>query len=128
MEWVWESGAWDDIVKEVVEKELEPRARKIADSCNLDLVQSAMRKRNRNPGGIIHDARDVNAMADNPAQRIVDLGKGFVAGTEKVDGPNKGEPLQKHDYRATVITGSAAAMRHNAKHHTMEKHLHEGAG
>lgn len=122
MEFVWSQDAWDGIVKKAVETRLVPRAHKIADACNLDLIQSAMRKRQRTT--VIHDARDFNAPADSPAQRILDIGKGFVVGDEVVDG---GESLQKRDYRITVITGSAAAMRHNAKHHTLEKHLNEGA-
>lgn len=123
----WNEAGWDQIIKEAVEKHLVPRAHKVADACNLDLILSAIRRRNRSRDGIIHDAREYNAVADDPAQRIADVGKGFVVGDEVVDGPNEGEPLRKRDYRITVITGSAAAMRLNAKHHTLLKHLNEGA-
>lgn len=105
---------WDKLVSDIVDKELEPRARKIMDRCNLDLIASAIRS-----GGNTQKGR---------AQAIIDVGKGFQAGTEGADEPTPRDSLNKRDYRATVITASAAAMYHNAKHHTLIMHLNEGAG
>lgn len=105
---------WDELVRATVEKELVPRAQKIMDACNLDLIASAIRS-----GGEKQSGR---------AQAIIDVGKGFQAGTEGADEPTPRDSLNKHDYRATVITASAAAMYHNAKHQTLIMHLNEGAG
>lgn len=104
---------WDQIVREVVSKELEPRAQKIMDRCNRELIESAIRR-----GGEKQSGR---------AQAILDVGKGFQAGTEGADEPTPRDALHKHDYRATVITASAAAMYHNAKHHTLIMHMNEAA-
>ncbi len=104
---------WDKLVSDIVDKELEPRARKIMDACNLDLIASAIRR-----GGDKQSGR---------AQAIIDVGKGFQAGTEGADEPTPRDVLNKHDYRATVITASAAAMYHNAKHHTLIMHMNQGA-
>lgn len=83
----------------------------VADRCNLELVASAMKK-----GTTRGKARtDANARA----QHILDLGNGFQVGVE-------GEPdkqLKLHNWRATVITASAAAMGHNAKHQTLLKNF-----
>lgn len=38
------------------------------------------------------------------------------------------KPLQKHDYRATVITATARAMAANARRNTLVKNLHQAGG
>lgn len=49
-------------------------------------------------------------------------GEGFKVSTEGDD------PLTKRNYRATVITATAPAMAHNAKHNTLVKSLHLAGG
>lgn len=42
-----------------------------------------------------------------------------------VEGP---EPLRQHDYRATVITATGAAIRKNARNNTLIKNFHQAGG
>lgn len=96
---------WDELNTEIIEKHGVPMMQAVADACNLELVKSAMKR-----GTVSGKARtDANARVQN----ILDLGKGYMVGVEG------DEALELHNYRATVITASAAAMRHNGKRNTL---------
>lgn len=98
---------WDELTKEIIETVGVPMMQAVSDRCNLDLVTSAMKK-----GTVRGKAKtDANARA----QHIIDLGKGFQVG---VEGDTE-QQLKMHNWRATVITASAAAMGHNAKNQTL---------
>lgn len=103
------TSGWNRIVRDVINDHGVPMMQSVADACNYELVKSAMVR-----GTKRGKARtDANARVRN----ILAVGKGYMVGVEGDD------PLQKHDYRATVITASAAAMWHNAKHQTLLKYF-----
>lgn len=91
-------AGWDDIAKQVVENECVPRCQAIADACNAKLDER---------GHPTH--KDPN----DP---------GYIVSTE-------GEkPLQKHDYRATVITKTNEAMVDCAENNTLIYEFGAAAG
>ena len=104
---------WSELMRDVIDTVGVPKMQAVADACNADLVQSA-----------IHAVQgdSVTERMRSLKQEIGDVGKGFMVSTEG------DEPLTKRDYRATVITASAAAMRLNAKHNTLLQHFNEAAG
>jgi hypothetical protein len=101
---------WDQITKKVINEVGVPMMQKVADACNLELVLSAMKR------GTVRGKARTSATAR--AQNVLAIGKGYAVGTEG------SERLQKRDYRATVITASAAAMRHNGKRNTLIRNMH----
>lgn len=102
-------AGWNQIVRSVINEHGVPMMQAVADQCNLELVKSAMARGTKRG--------KARTSAQSRAQHIVAIGKGYMVGIEGDD------PLTKHDYRATVITASAAAMRHNAKHQTLLKYF-----
>jgi hypothetical protein len=65
--------------------------------------------------------RRMKRVAD-AANAADDLDEGYLVSTEGDD------PLSKADYRATVITATAEAMRSNAKRNTLVRELHRAGG
>lgn len=86
-------AGWNQIVKQVIETEGLDRMQRVAEACNLELVE--------------HDHDDA---------------EGFRLSTEGDD------KLDPSDYRATVITATAPAMAHNARHNTLVNHFHLAGG
>lgn len=103
----------DALVKDAIEKIGVPKMQRVADACNAELVQSAL---NRTSG------KRATARFRSVKANIADIGKGFMV---SVEGDN---PLQRRDFRVTVITASAAAARHNGKHNTLVNNFHHAAG
>jgi hypothetical protein len=65
------------------------------------------------------------ADACNESDGLTDSDPGGPGYRVDVDG---GKPLDKHDYRATVITATNQAMFHNAVNNTLVRHLNQAAG
>lgn len=69
------------------------------------------------------DTEGVDRMQRVAAAANADLGEdGFKVSTQG------SEPLTKRDYRATVITATEHAKRHNAKHNTLIRHFPQAGG
>lgn len=98
MEIVWDEQGWDEVAMEAIEKLAVPRCQAIADACN-----SALEER----------GHPTHKEGDEP---------GFIVGVEG------GKPLQRHDYRSTVITKTNEAMLDNAQHNTLLQNLNAGEG
>ena len=109
MEFQQDPKGWDQLIKDIVDNEAVPAMQRVADRANLDLVASALRR-----GTVRGKARESSTAR---AEHITAVGKGFMVGTEG------DESLEKHDYRATVITASAAAMNYNAAHHPLVRYF-----
>jgi hypothetical protein len=89
MEMVFHEDAWDAVVKDAIEKAAVPQCQKIAAACNQVLEERG------------HPS---HKEGDEP---------GYIVGIEG------GKPLQKHDYRSTVITKTNEAMVDNAENNTL---------
>lgn len=109
MEFKSNPAGWDELNTTIIRDHGVPMMQAVSDACNLELVASAM-KRGMKRGKAKTDA---NARVRN----ILALGKGYSVGIEG------DETLDLHNYRATVITASAAAMRHNGKRNTLLRNL-----
>lgn len=102
---------WDELNKGIIETYGTQMMQQVSDACNLELVISAM-KRGTKKGKARTDA---NARVKN----ILAVGKGYQVGVEG----DEDQRLRLHSWRATVITASAAAMRHNAKTNALLRNL-----
>jgi hypothetical protein len=96
----WNEGNLDAMLRGIVKNVLEPRAEAIASACNEASAASAD-----------HDERTTD-----------DEKRGYKAGTDGA------KPLRKHDYHATVITTTYAAMADNARHNRMVENFHLAEG
>lgn len=112
MEFYANLEGWDELNSKIIEEHGQKMMQRVADACNLELVLSALRR-----GTIRGKAR---TSAQERAENILDIGKGYQVGIEG----DPDETLKLRNYRATVITASAAAMRHNAKRNTLLRNLH----
>ena len=102
---------WDELREKIIVKHGVPMMQRVADACNLELVLSAMRR------GMVRGKARTSAQAR--AENVLAIGKGYQVSVEG----EPGEALKLRSYRATVITASAAAMRHNARRNTMLRNL-----
>lgn len=96
----WNEGGLDAMLTGIVHDVLEPRAQAIADASN-----------DQSDADASHDSR-------TPSEER----RGYRAGTEG------GKPLEKHNYRATVITTTTAAAADNARHNRMVENFHLAEG
>lgn len=93
-----DENGWDQIVKTVVDNECVPRCQAIADAANKRLEERG---------------HPTHKESDEP---------GYIVG---VDG---GKPLDRHDYRSTVITKTNEAMVDCAENNTLIYEMTEGTG
>lgn len=98
MEIEWNEEGWDEIARRAVTEVAVPRCQKIADACNADLESRG-----------------------HPSHREGNT-PGYIVGVEG------GKPLQRHDYRSTVITKTNEAMVDNAENNTLLRNLNAGEG
>lgn len=89
-------SGWDAIVKKVVEDKCVPICQTIADACNAVLEERG---------------HPTHKQGDEP---------GYIVGVEG------GKPLERHDYRSTVITKTNEAMVDNAENNTLLYNFHQG--
>jgi hypothetical protein len=101
----WNEAGLDEMLSGIVHRVLEPRAKAIADACN---EQSAA------AGDHVGEYQGKSTTDEEK--------RGYRAGTEG------GKPLEKHDYRATVITATYPAMADNARHNRMVENFHLAEG
>ena len=94
----WNEEAFDEITKRAIEEVAVPRCQNIAEACNQDMESRG------------HPSHTQG----NPP--------GFIVGVEG------GKPLQRHDYRSTVITKTNEAMVDNAENNTLVRNLNAGEG
>jgi hypothetical protein len=94
------SAGWDELVKRTVDEVCVPLCQGIADASNKSMEERVPVKDK--------ESRGVNT-------------PGYIVGTKG------GKHLDKHDYRATVITATNQAMVDNAEHNTLIMNMHEGA-
>lgn len=94
----WNEEAFDEITKRAIEEVAVPRCQAIADASNQALEER---------GHPTH--KDANP-------------PGYIVGIEG------GKPLQRHDYRSTVITKTNEAMVDNAENNTLLRNLNVGEG
>lgn len=94
----WDEDGWDEVCRRAITEVAVPRCQKIAEACNAAM-----------------DARGhpTHKEGDDP---------GYIVGIEG------GKPLQKHDYRSTVITKTNEAMVDNAVNNTLLQNLNAGEG
>lgn len=94
-------AGWDELVRNIVDERLVPKALEVASACNA---------------GLRADRRGSGPVLDDPGGDDE-----YVAGTVSIDG---GDALTQHDYRATVITRTWEAMRDNAMHNRLTQNFH----
>lgn len=94
----WDEGGWDEIAKRAIEQVAVPACQNIAEACNAKLEERG---------------HPTHKEGDEP---------GYIVGVEG------GKPLQRHDYRSTVITKTNEAMVDNAENNTLIYNLTAGQG
>lgn len=98
LEYVENEDGWDKIVKLAIEQDAVPRCEAIAQACNEHL-----------------EARG------HPTHKEPDAKPGYMVSVEG------DKPLERHDYRATVITATNEAMVDNSENNTLIYNMTAGA-